>query len=181
MDQVSRPMLIVLLGTVLFAGVWFTALRPKPETAEEALPTPAPLKAVDKAKATKAGADAAVARDEAATPDGSAAKASSGTTPSTASTQAATSTKAADTGVPAGADEGEKIVLGDLAEGRVVVLLFWNKQGADDREVKRAVRSISTHKGKVAVHVTPISRVAAFEHITRGITVTQSPTTLVIA
>lgn len=38
MSQVSRPMMIALLGTVLFAGVWLAVLRPKPGAATSAAP-----------------------------------------------------------------------------------------------------------------------------------------------
>ena len=68
----------------------------------------------------------------------------------------------------------------DIRRGKVVVLLFWNAKGADDVATRGAVRGLSRHGGKVAVHVIPISRVGQYESITQGVTVNQSPTTLVI-
>lgn len=85
MDQVSRPFQIVLVLVLGFAGLWFVALRPKPDSGGGApAPTPAPAvqppapaasngaapakkspipgglgRAVDKANATKAQGDAA--------------------------------------------------------------------------------------------------------------------------
>jgi hypothetical protein len=90
MDQVSRPFQIVLVLVLGFAGVWFVALRPKPDDGGGA-PTPAPTpaaqapaakpdaaappkkspipgglgRAVDKANATKAQGDAAAAAADA--------------------------------------------------------------------------------------------------------------------
>src|SRR5437588_7126190 len=75
MTEVSRPLQVVLILTVAFAGLWFVALRPKGDNV--AAPAPAPAKtqpapqksslpgglgrAVDKAKATRAQANAAAA------------------------------------------------------------------------------------------------------------------------
>src|SRR5687768_11327288 len=73
MDQVSRPMQVLLIGTLAFAALWFVALRPKADTTSPAAPAagtqaPAPAKksaipgglgdSVDKARATKAQGDA---------------------------------------------------------------------------------------------------------------------------
>jgi hypothetical protein len=81
MDQVSRPLQVVMLVTVLFAAVWFVALRPKSDSGggpEPAARSQAPAgspgsaqksaipgglgRAVDKARATKVQGDAAAAR-----------------------------------------------------------------------------------------------------------------------
>ncbi len=40
MDQVSRPVLIALLGTLLFACAWMTVLRPQPALQGSAAPAP---------------------------------------------------------------------------------------------------------------------------------------------
>jgi hypothetical protein len=60
------------------------------------------------------------------------------------------------------------------------VLLFWNAKSSDDVATRATVRGLSRHGGKVAVHVVPITHVGQFESITRGVTVNQSPVTLVI-
>jgi hypothetical protein len=87
MDQVSRPVQIVLVLVLGFAGVWFVALRPKSDDGGAGAPAPAvqaPAKpkpvtpatkkspipgglgrAVDKANATKAQGDAAAAAADA--------------------------------------------------------------------------------------------------------------------
>lgn len=93
MDQVSRPLQIVLILALAFAGLWFVALRPKSESSSAPAPAPSPAapapaqggtsppangaqpgksalpgglgRAVDKARATKAQGDAAAARADA--------------------------------------------------------------------------------------------------------------------
>lgn len=42
MTQVSRPMLIALVGTLAFAAVWFTVLRPSSSTTETSAPAATP-------------------------------------------------------------------------------------------------------------------------------------------
>ena len=68
----------------------------------------------------------------------------------------------------------------DLKHGKIVVLLFWNPEGADDIAARGALRDLDTHGGKVVVRVVPITRVAQYESITSGVKIAQSPTTLVI-
>src|SRR3954469_7387074 len=82
-DQVSRPMQIALVAVVLLAGMWFTVLKPKPDSGSDFQPTAAKArpgapgvkglaKAVGAAKGAAATSDAANAKVQAAT--GSAAK-----------------------------------------------------------------------------------------------------------
>ena len=71
-------------------------------------------------------------------------------------------------------------IVRDMRAGRVVVVLFWNAKGADDVATRGALREIDRHGGKVSVRVVPISRVARYPAITKGVTIAQSPTTLVI-
>jgi len=89
MSQVSRPMQILLVGTMLFAAVWFVALRPKPSNGEQAAaPAPAPAQtapasdggaapgtaglkgAIDKAHGAVATADADAQRAQQTSADG---------------------------------------------------------------------------------------------------------------
>src|SRR4051794_39255197 len=154
MSEVSRPLQVVLLLTVAVAGLWFVALRPKPDTASSRAPTPtqparpapkAPRassipgglgRAVDKAKATKQQGDAQAA---AASRTGSAPE--SGAPTQTASTPApapaAQATPSATTPGPAARPHSSGApparlhgvtpgtVRRALARGDVVVLLFW--------------------------------------------------------
>ncbi len=60
------------------------------------------------------------------------------------------------------------------------MLLFWDRDSADDRAVRRAVRAVDRWNGEVVVRVAPARKVSRYGRITRGADVSQSPTTLVI-
>lgn len=182
MDQLSRPLLIALAAVVALAGAWTLALRPKdPSAAADAAAPAAPLKAIPKAKAASKASDAANAAVQKA---GATASGDATATPAPTAVQPApapaTKPAPAKPATPSGSSTGERRVLSDLADGKVVVLLFQDPRGADDRAVRRAVEGLGRHGGRVAIHVAPISQVGTYPAITTGVTVTQSPTTIVI-
>lgn len=217
--QVSRPMIIALLGTVLFAAVWFVVLRPKSATESTgtapAAQTPTPTtpssssasgggtsltdrpaqarSAVESANsqidANKAQADAA-ANGTAATPGTAAPSSSSSAATSSPSSSSSSSTSSpSSSAAPASektvvispeAPAGERAVLQALADDKVVVLLFWDSKAADDRQARRAVRSAVAGRKNVEVATIPASQVGKYEAITGGITVEQTPTTMII-
>src|SRR5215207_6845506 len=123
--QISPPFRIALVAMLGLVAVWFTVLRPKPVE-----PTPAPAPS---ATATPSSPKTA------ATPEAPAKSA----TPRTAARSAALA------GIAQG-DRSRPIVRA-LGDGKVVVLLFWNKAGADDRAARRAVAAADRHDGKVVV------------------------------
>jgi hypothetical protein len=186
--QVSLPMRIVLLVAVLFSVAWFSFLRPGSVTsgaatsAQEAVQ--APISAIDKAKAAAAATDRASSASDAAsdaagggtssTPSSPSGTKGGAGTPATGATKAGEAAKAAASG-----DVGARIS-SEVQAGKVVVVLFWDRRGADDRAARDAVRSLPDHGGKVATHVVPISQVGSLEGLTRGVSVTQSPTTIII-
>ncbi|MGH2839980.1 MAG: hypothetical protein ACRDKY_04045 [Solirubrobacteraceae bacterium] len=181
MDQVSRPMLIALAATVLLAAVWLVALRPKPVAVEN---TPAAsTKEIPAAKQAGAASDAANAKLQTAT------EAAGQRTPATpaASTPSASKSQApapakssAGAAVQRGETAKERAVMREVSQGKVVVMLFWSADSADDIATRGAVRSLNTRNGKVKVHVIPIARVGDYGSITRGVKIAQSPTTLII-
>jgi cytoskeletal protein RodZ len=171
MDQVSRPMLIALAATIALAAVWLVALG---HTSGEVAGTPAaPARAV-----AKAGQASAAAPAQAASAKAAAAKAAA-KAPAKAAAKPAAPAKAAAPHISA-ANTRDAAVVRDLRDGKVVVMLFWNAKAADDVATEDAVRALNRHGGRVAVHVVPISRVGEYESITRGVTINQTPTTLVI-
>jgi hypothetical protein len=174
MASVSRPLLIALGATVVLLAVWFVALKPKPVTVDS---TPlAPTQAIPEAKQASAASAAANAKLQAAT--GGAAQ-STTPAPATPATQAATPAAPA----AAAAASGSRLdgaILRDIRRGRVIVVLFWNAESADDIATRGALRGLDRHHGKVAVHVVSISRVGRYPAITQGVTIAQSPTTVVI-
>jgi hypothetical protein len=190
-DQVSRPMLVVLAAVVMLAGAWFTVLRPKADDGASDSPTPAAqapgtkglTSAVDKAKNASAQSDAATARLQQATGESSsAAKPAATGAAKPATTPASKAKKAPAPATPAvkvpASDPSSKL-LAKLADGKTVVLLFWNSKGADDHAVRDAVRGLSRDK-KLATAVVPITKVGAYEAITTGVEVYTAPTVLVI-
>jgi hypothetical protein len=72
----------------------------------------------------------------------------------------------------------QKAVEAELRAGKVVVLLFWDRKGADDLAVHGAVQAVAGHG--VAVHSSSAGQVAAYGTVTRGVQVYGTPTVLVI-
>jgi hypothetical protein len=155
--QLSPPFRIALVALLGVVAVWFTVLRPKPVESTPAPATPVPAKSVDSAA-------------------GSAAKPSPD-----AQARAAAEAKARRTDV-AGIAEGDrsKPLVRALNDGRVVVLLFWNKAAADDRAVRRVVARTHRHDGEVVVKAADVRDVGRYGAITTGAQVLASPTALVI-
>jgi hypothetical protein len=190
MDQVSRPVLIALAATVVLLLVWFVALKPKPVPVSA---TPlAPTQVVPQATQAATAAEAATAQTQAATgtageattaaPAATAATAATAAPAATAATAApAASATPAESAAPSGSDgRRDRAILRDIRDGKVVVVLFWNATAADDIATRGVLRDLDLHGGKVAVHVVPIGRVGEYPAITQGVTIAQSPTTLVI-
>jgi hypothetical protein len=68
-----------------------------------------------------------------------------------------------------------------LAKGRIVVILFWDSKGADDRAVHSALRTLSSQHGLgISVQEASANQVASFGTITRGLQVYGTPTVLIV-
>jgi hypothetical protein len=193
-EQLSLPYRIALIALVVVGGLWFVVLRPK--SGGEATTPPATTAPgvtglkndVDKAKGAVATSNAAAAGSEAAAN----AVGGSGTTstPATgAATPAAPSSSApraakpvAKPGLAADAAPGDpsRPLLADVDNGKVAVVLFWNKAGSDDRATRVALRAVDRHHGKVVTKAIPVGQVGKYEAITRGAQILESPTVLVI-
>jgi hypothetical protein len=172
----------MLLATVALAASWMVFLRPGAvETATQDATAPAQI--AQKAK------DAAAATDKASAATESATKALESTTatpeakaetkktqPPAAKPQASTTEKAKTKTL-----DGQSAVLRDMDAGKVVVLVFFDKAGADDRAARDAAERLNRRDGKVAVHAVAIEHVGDYGSVTQGVNVTQSPTTMVIA
>jgi hypothetical protein len=196
MSQISPPIRILLVCAVAFLAAWMLFLRPKPEAIEPvaAAPTPAATprpveaggaksdslagKAVEKANEATAAQDAQAeqlsggAGDDAAVTPVPAPGTATATEPPAAGKPGKLSAKTAD-GLPLR-------VLRAIADRKVVVLLFWNPKAADDQDVRKALSGIDRHHRKVLAHATNIKRIAAYQPITRGADVKQSPTIVVV-
>ncbi|MEN3283833.1 MAG: hypothetical protein V7607_4973 [Solirubrobacteraceae bacterium] len=188
MEQISLPFRVALIALVVVGGVWFVALRPKSDSPPASSTAPGATglaNDVTKAKGAASTSDAANAATEAAANavggDGtSAAPAANGT-----AAQPGPAGKGAAPGKPGLADDAvagdpSKAVLSAVDEGKVAVVLFWNKKASDDRATRRALRDVDLHHGKVVATAVPIGDVGKYEAITRGAQVLESPTVLVI-
>jgi hypothetical protein len=181
MSQISPPIRIVIVAAVAFMAAWFVFLRPGTESVTPA-PAPAPAsgfgKAVSGAKATAATANAEAAKASAQSAEGPAAEAA--TAPGTS-----TGGAAAPAGKPAAAKSEAPLglpasVAKAVAKDKTLVMLFWNKRAFDDQAVRRELRGIDRHHGKVRIHVASINDVARYAPITRGVNLEQSPTVVVV-
>jgi hypothetical protein len=197
-DQVSKPVLIVLAAVVVLASARFTIMRPKDDSASTPPVATAPgqtglSNAVNNANHAVGANNAAVKNHEkaaAAASGESAASASGGTV--APSKQAKAAAKPAPK--PASAAPAKPVtpelklapgdrsgpILRELASGKVAVVLFYSGAGADDHAALRAVRHVDRHHGRVKVHAIRIKNVGSYDAITTGVQVLQSPTVVVI-
>jgi hypothetical protein len=193
-SQVSLPMRIALVGTLAFLALWMVALRPKPPAPEPAAATPPPAASPESApgKAAAQAQQAAGASQESAAKSEAAADAASGdatgtsagtgtaTPAQTADQSAANGAGAVDVKIDAKTPKPARVVLNDILDGKVAVLLFWDRRLTDDKAVHKTVKGLDRRGGKVVVHVASIRDLAQYEPITRGVPVVTSPTVLVI-
>jgi len=66
-----------------------------------------------------------------------------------------------------------------LAQRKTVVLLFYGR-GADDRGMRTELGKVGTRGGRVVVLSAPVSTVARFGALTRGVKVLEAPTVVVV-
>jgi hypothetical protein len=72
-------------------------------------------------------------------------------------------------------------VEGELKQGKIVTVLFWNPKAADDVAVNGQLRSASGRlHGAVSVHVALASEAGSFGSIIRGVQVYGTPTIMII-
>jgi hypothetical protein len=199
MTQLSRPVQILLVATLAFAVVWWLALRPKPVdeptgAATQVAPgqtgptggaagtgnaNTAPGRAVDQAVqgADTASDDAARA---AGTDPSATAPAPTPSSPSTATPSAPPANGGANPPSTATTKGLPAPVAKALNQQKVILLLFYNPTAADDRAVRSELKQVKRRGGKVYVAAAPISQLARYQGITRGVQVVQAPTLVVV-
>lgn len=161
-----------------------TSVTEAPAQAQAAADAASADVAEREAQAAATSDPAAATTDPAAGTEAPASSGAAGTDQAAAgeSATAATGAAATETTVTTDPDApaGERAVLRQLADGKVVVMLFWDKAGADDRAARRAVAEATKNRKNVAVRIVSADKVASYEAITGGVTIAQTPTTLVI-
>jgi hypothetical protein len=83
------------------------------------------------------------------------------------------------TTAPTNAPARQRSVEAQLARGDIVMVLFWNNKGIDDKAVQREVVAVA-RSPKVAMQQATSKEAAAFGTITRGVQLYSTPTVLVI-
>jgi hypothetical protein len=72
-------------------------------------------------------------------------------------------------------------VEGELKQGKVVTILFWNSKSSVDAAVQRELQAVvRASGGKIAVHDARADQVGSFGSITNAIQVFQTPTILIV-
>ncbi len=61
-----------------------------------------------------------------------------------------------------------------------VVILFWNKNGVDDRSVKKSVDRVSRHGGSVVKFTDTVDNLSHYTRITAAATVNTTPAIVVV-
>ncbi len=188
MSQISPPLRILLVGSVLFLAAWMLFLRPGGGT-DTAAPAPATTPAASDTPASAPGQAVDTARDAATAAEGAAA-ARAGEAPATGTAPAASAAAAGTTAPPAAAPaapaakvdtKGLPAEVAKAVEARkVLVMLFWNPKAADDRMVRAELRKVDRYDGRVVVHVADVDRIARYAPIAQGVEVEQSPSIVVV-
>jgi hypothetical protein len=176
-SQISPPIRILLVLAVAFLGAYMMFLRPKDEVVPPAETTPAPNTQTSEPAVTDPGKAVEAAQDAVAAANGET-TADTGTAPGATTEPPAATGGAADTardlkGVPVKVRKA-------IRQGDVVVLLFWNRKGPDDRDVRRSLRKVDTFDGRVVTKAAPLSAISRYGRIARGVDVNQSPTVVVV-
>jgi hypothetical protein len=178
--------LIALLATVVLAAGWMAFLRPAAvqTTTEEVT---APAKVATQARQAAAATEKANAATEAKADEVAGEPAAKAPTPAPAQkakpaqAPAPAATAKPEAKAPAKKADRQAAVVKDLDAHKVVVLLFWDKAGADDRAAREAVEHLDRRGGKVAVHAIDVKDVGEYGSVTQGVSVAQSPTTIVVS
>jgi hypothetical protein len=196
MSQISPPLRILIIGSVVFLAAWFAFLRPGGGTSSTSTPaaaTPQPLsqnangpaaktslgRAVQAAHRAANASDAQTAADSGAAAPSTSAPAAAH--PATAAGKPAAPAAAAKPAHSAAAAAALPLpVAKALAEDKILVMLFWNPKAADDRAVRQALRHVDTYRHRVVIRVANIRDVARYAPITQGVDVSQSPSVVVV-
>jgi hypothetical protein len=187
--HVSRPLVGLLVGTVLFFALWLVALKPGSPTSPggsqglgqyQSAITKAHA-AVNLANATSAAHGGTVTPSATTTP-AAAAKPTAAAKPATV-VKPATQTSgrpAARAAAPVTSASRLHMVRDALGSGKVLALLFYNAAAADDRAVKSELAAVPGHGKRVVKLAIPVSELARYTVVTNQVQVSVSPTMVII-
>jgi hypothetical protein len=157
LTALPRPVLLGIVGVVLLGAVFFMTHKPSETSSTTPAPsqTPAPAESPTAKPGSSARAD---------TPAGD--------------TDPVTPANRSQTG-PAGPGLPTRVKHA-LDAHKVVVILFWNRRGVDDRSVKTALDSLPRRKGKVAVFSDRVENLAHYTRITTAASISTTPSLVVV-
>jgi len=159
--SLPRPVLLAIIGTVLFAGMFmFTRSRSGGSDTASTPATPAQQTPATPAPAGQSAPSTSSATPPAATPSGKGAAATA-------------DSKTSGEGLPVAVGRA-------LDKKKVVVLLFWNSKAVDDRSVHESVARLSRHGGRVAVFDDTVRNLSHYTRITGTAQVTQTPSLVIV-
>jgi Cu/Zn superoxide dismutase len=175
MDNVSRPLIALLVGSVAFLALWLVALKPSSSsTTGNRGGLGQYQSAVNKAHQAVATSNAASAAE-----GGTVATATT-STGAAARPQAAPRTPVSHAAKVHKSTSAPVAVSRALEKDRVVALLFYNPAATDDRAVKQELATVPTHSGKVVKMAVPVSSLARYSLVTNQVPVQVSPTLVLI-
>jgi hypothetical protein len=189
MSQVSRPVLIALIAAVAFAGVWFTALRPKTDGSRSATPAAHSAPGVTGLKRAIGKAHGAVGQANRSSAHAAGAPtAAAPRSPATPATRAPAApaparrapVKPAAPALPPPTSRRDAVVQAALAANKVVAIGFFNPASTDDLAVAKTLKGADTHGGRVLLMSANIADVAQFGSVTSKAGVFGSPTVIII-
>jgi hypothetical protein len=193
MTHVSRPLVALLLATVVFFALWVVALKPGGSSGGSGATTSqglgqyqADINAAHKAVQTSNGASARAGGEAGAPAAGPAPAARPNEHVPRITLHTATATKLAT--APARpvhrVSPAATRLIGverALHAHRVLALLFYNPGGADDQAVRQELGIVSAHRGKVFKLAVPLSEIGSYTAVTDQVPVNVSPTLVLVA
>jgi hypothetical protein len=198
MDNVSKPLIGVLVATVAVFALWVVALKPNASTkgtnssnpglgqfqsAINAAHNAVKQSAADNARAGGASAGATTSSSPAASP----ANPSTTASPTATTTHAAAKSQAPNTSRAAAANPVAtpatrlNTVEQGLRAHKAVALLFFNPAAADDQAVKHELSLVPVHRGRVVKLAIPLTELPSYTVVTGQVPVNVSPTLVVIS
>ncbi len=151
-----RPVLLGIVGVVLVGGVFFVTHKPSSTPSSTPAPTQTPP----------------AAESPTAKPGSSAQATKPSTAPEKVTPQNRSQTGPSGAGLPAPVKRA-------LDAHKVVVLLFWNRRGVEDRSVKASVDSLPRRK-HVAVFSDRVKNLARYTRITAAASISTTPSLVVV-
>jgi hypothetical protein len=179
MDNVSRPLIALLVGTVAFFALWMTALKPSSSKSGGAQAN-AYQSAIAKAHQAVATSNAASVVHGGTVPSAPATTAPVTTTVAPTATPAQTPPKPASTTSASATQTRLDTVSRALLAHRVVAMLFYNPAATDDRAVKRELATVPKYGRQVVKLAVPLSELARYPVVTNQLMVNESPTLVLI-